>query len=105
MTESTEDFGALRSTLADKPELLPMLVRFSEVLPKYAAELEALRSTPPQLREATHQLKGALGVHGYPLLVAHAENLELAIDSDDQERIAERIEVLNSLMIRVADST
>ena len=105
MTESTKDLGALRSTLADKPELLPMLVRFAEMLPKYAAELDSLRSSPPQLREATHQLKGALGIHGYPLLVAHAENLELAIQSDDHERIAERIEMLNRLMMRVANST
>jgi signal transduction histidine kinase/CheY-like chemotaxis protein len=83
----------LHSTLSGDPQLAEILPQFVRSLGGRAAALRAAaqRHDLDTLRRLAHQIKGAAGGYGFPLLGEAAERLERAIDEDER---SSEIEVL-----------
>jgi len=87
---------AVRSEFADDPDMTEVIDEFIGRLPgTLAAMSESLANNGhDELRRLAHQLKGAGGGYGYPLLTEQAHKLEDAAKAGDVE--AERL-ALNEL--------
>ena len=74
----------LHSTLAHDPDLAEVLTQFVRSLGCRATSLRAAARAhdPAALRRLAHQLKGAGGGYGFPLISEAAERLERALDED-----------------------
>jgi HPt (histidine-containing phosphotransfer) domain-containing protein len=70
--------GAIRSTFADDPDMLEIVGEFVGEMPERVQSLsEAFeRGDPQTLRTLAHQLKGACGGYGFPVLSEAAAALE-----------------------------
>jgi signal transduction histidine kinase/DNA-binding response OmpR family regulator len=84
----------LESDLADDPDLGPLADAFALVLPD---RIEAIAVQRHQVdattgRRLVHQLKGAAGSYGFPLISAMASELEAVWHSDERaERVLDRL--------------
>ncbi len=92
----TSSVDGIQSQFADDPDMAEIIEEFVARLPDtIAAMAESLeRSCHDDLRRLAHQLKGAGGGYGYPLLTERARKLEDASRTADVE--AERL-ALNEL--------
>jgi len=94
----------LRSQFADDGDLAEALDGFLDALP---SRLEAMRQALAnnhyeQLRRLSHQLKGAGGGYGYPLLTEEARKLENAAGTEDAEAANLAMGRLEHLCRRIA---
>jgi HPt (histidine-containing phosphotransfer) domain-containing protein len=94
----------LRSELADDPDFRELLEEFAAAMPvRKEGLLEAHRSAAYDLlRQRAHQLKGAGGGFGFPLLSELAAELEKACKADDPARIAEMLELVVGCINRIS---
>jgi PAS domain S-box-containing protein len=85
---------SLASDLADDPDLGPLAEAFAQVLPTRIEAIAAHRHPDDAAtgRRLVHQLKGAAGSYGFPLISAMATELESAWESDDRAtRLLDRL--------------
>ncbi len=75
------------STLADDPDMAELIAMFVDELPQRVAAADELasRSDWESLRRLAHQLKGAAGSYGFPMLTDTSSALERACRIDPQE--------------------
>ncbi len=100
---SSGEIAFIRSEFADDAE-------FAELLQMFAQTLAELRERLPQLhgsgeieaiRIRAHQLKGAGGGYGFPVLSAAAAELEQACKNRDAAGISRTLGALLDLLARV----
>ncbi|MCC5866939.1 MAG: Hpt domain-containing protein [Gammaproteobacteria bacterium] len=79
----------MRSELADDEDMRELIVEFVTGLPARTATMRNLASTNQveALRAIAHQLKGAGGGYGYPLISQTAASLEHAILAQAPESV------------------
>lgn len=84
----------LRSQYEDDPDMRDLVRDFAAGLPARAAELERLLSTgeAAEVQRLAHQLKGAGGGYGFPLITELAAALESSVKQGaDEARVKERL--------------
>jgi HPt (histidine-containing phosphotransfer) domain-containing protein len=93
----------IRSSLAADPDFSDLVVEFVNELPLKLAMIQksVAESDPATLRRTFHQLRGACGGYGFPILSEAAGLIEDRISSSDsisllESRIGEFIEMLKS---------
>jgi HPt (histidine-containing phosphotransfer) domain-containing protein len=82
----------LRSQYQDDPDMRDLVREFAAGLPARAAELERLFAEEQcsELARIAHQLKGAGGGYGFPLITERAAALESSLKQDaDEPRVKE----------------
>jgi HPt (histidine-containing phosphotransfer) domain-containing protein len=95
------DPAPLHSALAGDPDLADVLPQFVRSLGARASSLRAAAGDLVTLRRLAHQLKGAAGGYGFPLISEAAERLERAVDDDPHSGDVEvLLEDLAGLCIR-----
>ncbi len=85
--------GPLRSTLADDPEMRPLIQEFVESLEDYAMQLDqSMRTANLEFaHQMCHQLKGAGGGYGFePITLAAQMALSLLQDESPNEKAVKR---------------
>ena len=103
MSDSSDADG-ISSTLEGNVALRPMIRRFVDHFSDYESQLRRAQAAQTQvaLEDVTHKLKGAAGIHGFPLLAAHAESLEQAIREDAPDVVKKRLDLLIVVMNQIA---
>ncbi|MFI5314875.1 MAG: Hpt domain-containing protein [Myxococcota bacterium] len=73
--------GSIRSVYENDPDMLEIVREFAAELPARVAKLEAHLSAGElrELQTLAHQLKGAGGGYGFPLITELAASLESAL--------------------------
>jgi len=104
---STPDL--LRSDLADDPDLADVVRSFALALPDRAAALAAAvrASDDTETARLAHQLKGAAGSYGFPVVSTLARTLEVhthAADREAQQVVVERLLQLAAAAHRAVES-
>ncbi len=96
----------LRSQYQDDPDMRDLVCEFAAGLPARAAEAERMHSegNSAELARIAHQLKGAGGGYGFPLITERAAALESSLrqGADDacvKERLALLVEVLRAVEV------
>lgn len=87
----------LRSQYQDDPDMRDLVREFAAGLPARAAELERLlgEGQLAELSRIAHQLKGAGGGYGFPLITERAAALESSLkQGGDEPRVKERLALL-----------
>ena len=101
MTDHAPPARGMTSELADDPDLADLLPSFIEMLPKKVERLFELlsRQEMEELCQFAHQLKGAAGGYGFPLVTASAARLESQLhDSASLEQVTATVAELASLI-------
>lgn len=98
----------IRSAYEDDPDMLEIVREFARELPDRVARLESLLAARDfaDLQTLAHQLKGAGGGYGFPIITEVASALERALKSGEpepivKERAAELCRTLRA--VRVPD--
>lgn len=78
MSETTQREGAIVSQLADDPDLVDLVELFVEELPQRITAIEKTITEQDfdGLKRLAHQLKGAAGGYGFPIITDAARTLE-----------------------------
>jgi HPt (histidine-containing phosphotransfer) domain-containing protein len=87
----------LRSQYQDDPDMRDLVREFAAGLPERAAELERLFAAGQcaELGRIAHQLKGAGGGYGFPLITERAATLESSLKQGaDEPRVKECLALL-----------
>lgn len=94
----------IRSEFAGDPGFVDVLAAFVSSLPELGRGLEQhlVRGNIRHLRTQAHQLKGAAGGYGFPLLTALAAALETACEANDADRIADALDRLLACLGRIS---
>jgi len=98
----------IRSAYEDDPDMLEIVREFAHELPDRIARVESLLAALDfaGLQTLAHQLKGAGGGYGFPIITEAAAALERALKSGEaepvvKERAAQLCETLRA--VRVSD--
>ena len=81
--------GPIRSTYEDDPDMLEIVREFAGELPARVAKLESHLAAGEmrELQTLAHQLKGAGGGYGFPLITELAASLESALKQGADEAV------------------
>ncbi len=91
----------LRSQYQDDPDMRDLVREFAAGLPARAAELEGLLASQQsaEVQRIAHQLKGAGGGYGFPLITELAAALESCLrQGADETRVKERLVLLTEAL-------
>lgn len=93
----------VRSAFADDLDFRDLLEEFATALPERREALQAAYRLGDHdtLRSQAHQLKGSGGGYGFPELSVLAAELELACQSQDPARLAEKLDAIVGYIYRI----
>lgn len=94
----------IRSEFADDPEMAEIVQAFTEELPERVRALEAALEAQnlETLRVLAHQLKGAAGGYGFPMLTSAAAGVEAVVKTnEDLSVLQQQVTALIDLCARV----
>jgi HPt (histidine-containing phosphotransfer) domain-containing protein len=79
----------IRSTYEADPDMLEIVREFAHELPERIAKVESLLAARafPELQTLAHQLKGAGGGYGFPIITEVAASLERALKTGEAEPV------------------
>jgi len=79
----------IRSTYEDDPDMLEIVREFAHELPDRIARIESLLAAHAfaDLQTLAHQLKGAGGGYGFPIITEQAAALERALKSGESDAV------------------
>ncbi len=99
------DDSVLISSLADDPEFVQVLDIFIETLPKMLDSIRAAwrQSDMDTLKRQIHELKGAGGSAGFPVVMEHAAQIENTIETGQADQLAQTVEELLGLCEQIMD--
>jgi HPt (histidine-containing phosphotransfer) domain-containing protein len=104
-TAPAYDDSVLISSLADDPELVQVLDIFIETLPEM---LDSIRAAWRQINMKTlkrhiHELKGAGGSAGFPIVMQHVAHVENTVATGQADQLAQTVEELLGLCEQIMD--
>jgi len=101
----TCDDSALISSLADDADLVEVLDVFMETLPDLLDRIGTARreGDMEKLKQYVHELKGAGGSAGFPIIMEQAIGIEELISNGESERAASCVDELLDLCRRIMD--
>ncbi len=93
---SSPAVAAIASQFADDPDMAEVIASFVRQLPDRCQSMrEALKNGDlPTLQRLAHQMKGAGGSYGYPMLTQAGKELESAVKAGDQEACGLKLHAL-----------
>ncbi len=93
------DDSVLISSLADDPELVQVLDIFIDMLPEMLDSIRAAwrQSDTETLKRHIHELKGAGGSAGFPIVMQHVAHVENAVATGQADQLAQTVEELLGL--------
>ncbi len=99
------DDSVLISSLADEPELVQVLDIFIEMLPEMIDSIGAAwrKSDMETLKRQIHELKGAGGSAGFPIVMEHAAQVENTVATGQVDQLARTVEELLGLCEQIMD--
>ena len=100
----------IHSSFEDDPDMLDIVREFAAELPERVQGLETAleEGDCTQIQHLAHQLKGAGGGYGFPVITETAAALELAVqqaaaDGELRERLVVLCDVLRAVVVSEAD--
>ncbi len=99
MSELTPQSGTIVSELANDPDLAELVEMFVEELPDRISAIEKTISEQDYdgLKRLAHQLKGAAGGYGFPIITDAARSLE------EKARTEQDLDAINTELRQLAD--
>ena len=99
------DDSVLISSLADDPELVQVLDIFIEMLPEMIDSIGAAwrESDMETLKRHIHELKGAGGSAGFPIVMECAAHVENTVATGQADQLAQTVEELLGLCEQIMD--
>ncbi len=99
------DDSVLISSLADDPELVQVLDIFIDMLPEMLDSIGAAwrESNMETLKRHVHELKGAGGSAGFPIVMQHAAHVENIVATGQPDQLAQAVDELLGLCEQIMD--